>query len=232
MGSPLGALLRTAVPRPGAATTAFQPTRPGNVPSRRSTRRAPSAGAVRASSSRVVGRPPAPSGNDSRGAPAGSSATLPPVDLQLEPAGDLGELSPEHLRAAEALLLCGRDLGLVEHVAHVHPVGRDAHHAQVVHGEVAERVGRRRRRRHRERGEHRDSEERAASPERLPGLARLERGQHPAAAQGQAQVRRRFRPAGRRGGDAGVEAEQRIARAQPQCLVCPAQAGAPGAPSA
>ncbi len=66
------------MPRPGRAITAFQPTRPGNVPSRTTTVRAPRAEAVSGISTRVVSKPPWPAGCVSLAAPAGRSASRRP----------------------------------------------------------------------------------------------------------------------------------------------------------
>ena len=114
------------MPSPGAETTAFQPIRPGKVPSCSSTRCGSSTAARSGSSSRVVFRPPAPAGKLSFGAPAGHERDAPAVDHQHEPPLDLLALAPQHLGTAEAVLLDGGDLGLVEDVADADVVVRDA----------------------------------------------------------------------------------------------------------
>ena len=61
-------------------------------------------------------------------------------DAQAQPAGGLGALAGQHRCRRRAPLAEGRDLRLVEHVAHVDAVGRDAHDGEVVGREVPERV--------------------------------------------------------------------------------------------
>ncbi len=143
VGSPDGTLDFTAVPRPGAATIAFQPTRPGNVPSRSSTRRGSDTGAESGISTRVVRSPPWPGGCEIVARPAGRSATA--ARPRSPPAA---RSTSVRLRASSAgsgrlALLEGRDLGLVEDVANVDAIRRDADPRQVVDREVAERVRRR-----------------------------------------------------------------------------------------
>ena len=85
MGSPAGVFVWTAVPSPGAATIAFQPTRPGKVSSFSETFSGPSTTALRVSSRRVVLSPPAPLGKVSCGEPAGRSATRRPSTVRTRP---------------------------------------------------------------------------------------------------------------------------------------------------
>ena len=83
VGSPAGALERTAVPSPGSTTMAFHPMRPGKVPSRSSTFFGSSTRAVSGSSTRVVFSPPCPSGCAIVAVPAGSRATRRPSTVNV-----------------------------------------------------------------------------------------------------------------------------------------------------
>ena len=122
-----GAWVRTAVPSPGSATIAFQPTRSGKVPSSQLHPAAASRPrADRSSSTRVVRSPPLPAGNaDAPGGRRASSAHAPAVHAQRQP-------RPRPRRACAAstsaaaltALLDRRDLRLVEHVADVDRVRR------------------------------------------------------------------------------------------------------------
>ena len=164
-------------------------------------------------------------------APAGgrSERRRPSTSRDTRAAQHLGALAREQLGGGEAALLEGRDLGLVEDVAQVDAVARDADLGQVVDREVAERVGAGggAAARARERGEGRRPRAspraalrparraRAASSGESAGCRRA-RGQRPG---------RSARP--RRAGDhAGVVEEQRVARAEPQRAVRPRQSGA------
>ena len=85
-GAPLGALERTAVPDPGRATIAFQPMRPSKVSSRSSTGpRVGSTAALRATSRRVVGRPPWPGGKLSLAPGNTRSGTRRPPTVRTSP---------------------------------------------------------------------------------------------------------------------------------------------------
>ena len=90
------------------------------------------------------------------------------VDGQRQPPLDLGLLAPQQLGVGERALLERRDLGLVEDVPHVDAVRRHRHLAEVVDGEVAERVGARRGREQGERdhGGHEDADHRSSSAAR------------------------------------------------------------------
>ena len=127
LGRRSGVRVRTAVPSPGSATIALQPTRPAKVPSRSRTARGESDGGAQRNSKRVVSRPPLPRGKVSRGSAGQLERDAPAVDGQLEAAAHLVALALEHLGARQAALLDGRDLRLVEDVAHVDPVVRDPH---------------------------------------------------------------------------------------------------------
>jgi hypothetical protein len=63
------------------------------------------------------------------------------VHGERQPASDLGQLPAQHLGAAEATLLHGRDLRLVQDVAHINSISRDRDGRQVVQAEVPQRVG-------------------------------------------------------------------------------------------
>ena len=122
-----GADERTAVPSPGTARTAFQPTRPGNVPSWSRPVRVAGTRRRSASSTRVVFRPPCPARVGQLPPGATAAATAARRRSSARRARELGELLGEHRGAATAALLERRDLRLVEHVANVDAVARDRH---------------------------------------------------------------------------------------------------------
>ena len=70
-----------------------------------------------------------------------------PAHVQAHAARDLRPLACQDLPQRQSALLERRDLGLVEDVADVYAAGRHPHHVEVVHREVAERMGVRGRRR-------------------------------------------------------------------------------------
>ena len=116
-------------PSPGRATIAFQPTRPGKVPSRSSTRaRVAHARAQRQLDPRRLQPALRRRGKREPRRP-GRRAARPrrPSTVSTRPRCDLRALARRAPRRGEAALLERRDLGLVEHVAHVDAVGRDAH---------------------------------------------------------------------------------------------------------
>ncbi len=76
-----------------------------------------------------------------RRAAGGAQRDAAAVDRQHEPLVDLGALARQHRRVRHAALLERRDLGLVEDVAHIDPIRGHAHPREVVHGEVAQRMG-------------------------------------------------------------------------------------------
>ena len=65
----------------------------------------------------------------------------PPVHREREAAAHLAQLAAQQLASAQPALLHRRDLRLIEHIAHLDPIGRDRHRGEVIHGEVPEWVG-------------------------------------------------------------------------------------------
>jgi hypothetical protein len=122
-------------------------------------------------------RPQPPGAHREADAPAGRERQrdAPPADRERHAARDVGALSREDLRGLQSALLEGRDLRLVEDVAHVDAIGGDAHDVEVVDREVAQRVGRRRgrQREHGQGGEEQDALHCSASARRPAPSAAL-----------------------------------------------------------
>ena len=129
-------------PRRARPRSAFQPTRPGKVSSPE--HHPPGGSDTRArsdSSSRVVLSPPAPAGNDRRGVPRGSSATRRPSTVSTRPRPTSSSLRAQDVAACHAALAgpWGSPPGRARSARR--RGRRRRARAQVVDGEVPERVG-------------------------------------------------------------------------------------------